>query len=262
MKKIIISLILLLGISGAIYLYGHEDGNETKIGASDYSNDQKLEDSTPDTDLENSDINEEELIACTADAMQCPDGTYVGRTGPRCEFICPNPKEIINISNEIVSYLKEGDIASVKKYIHPIKGVRITIDGYVIENHDVILKPSELDYLLDNNTVLMWGYSDGKGDPINLSVEDFFKKYFSHDYTTSDPVVNEIRQGGSNSIDNFEKVYLNKDFVNYYIPYASTYMDQGIEKPQTLDWHALNFVFEEYEGIKYIIGIIKDNWTI
>ena len=27
--------------------------------------------------------------ACTMDAMQCPDGSYVGRTGPKCEFICP-----------------------------------------------------------------------------------------------------------------------------------------------------------------------------
>jgi|GEM_PF-1828583 len=26
---------------------------------------------------------------CTADAMQCPDGSYVGRTGPHCEFVCP-----------------------------------------------------------------------------------------------------------------------------------------------------------------------------
>ncbi len=28
-------------------------------------------------------------IACTMDAKQCPDGSYVGRTGPNCEFICP-----------------------------------------------------------------------------------------------------------------------------------------------------------------------------
>ncbi|OGY99995.1 MAG: hypothetical protein A2945_00610 [Candidatus Liptonbacteria bacterium RIFCSPLOWO2_01_FULL_52_25] len=28
--------------------------------------------------------------ACTQDAMQCPDGSYVGRTGPNCEFAeCP-----------------------------------------------------------------------------------------------------------------------------------------------------------------------------
>lgn len=28
-------------------------------------------------------------VACTLEAMQCPDGSYVGRTGPNCEFICP-----------------------------------------------------------------------------------------------------------------------------------------------------------------------------
>jgi len=28
-------------------------------------------------------------VACTADAMQCPDGSYVGRTGPNCQFVCP-----------------------------------------------------------------------------------------------------------------------------------------------------------------------------
>ena len=28
-------------------------------------------------------------VVCTMDAMECPDGTYVGRTGPDCQFICP-----------------------------------------------------------------------------------------------------------------------------------------------------------------------------
>jgi len=31
-----------------------------------------------------------ESVACTMDAKQCPDGSYVGRTGPNCEFVCPN----------------------------------------------------------------------------------------------------------------------------------------------------------------------------
>lgn len=33
-------------------------------------------------------------VVCTKDAMQCPDGSYVGRTGPNCEFVCPNPPEV------------------------------------------------------------------------------------------------------------------------------------------------------------------------
>ena len=34
---------------------------------------------------------DEELpVACTMEAKLCPDGTYVGRTGPNCEFTpCP-----------------------------------------------------------------------------------------------------------------------------------------------------------------------------
>jgi hypothetical protein len=35
---------------------------------------------------------EPEGVFCTADAMQCPDGSYVGRTGPNCEFVCPEPE--------------------------------------------------------------------------------------------------------------------------------------------------------------------------
>lgn len=30
-----------------------------------------------------------EEVACTMDATKCPDGSYVGRSGPNCEFLCP-----------------------------------------------------------------------------------------------------------------------------------------------------------------------------
>ncbi len=32
-------------------------------------------------------------IACSQDAMQCPNGSWVGRTGQNCEFVCPNGKK-------------------------------------------------------------------------------------------------------------------------------------------------------------------------
>lgn len=34
----------------------------------------------------------EEPVACTMEARMCPDGSYVGRQGPNCEFsLCPAP---------------------------------------------------------------------------------------------------------------------------------------------------------------------------
>jgi len=38
--------------------------------------------------------NEIDGVVCTMDAMQCPDGSYVGRTGPNCEFVCPPAPEV------------------------------------------------------------------------------------------------------------------------------------------------------------------------
>lgn len=39
-------------------------------------------------------------IECTMDAKLCPDGSYVGRTGPNCEFVCPvQTGETVNQQN-------------------------------------------------------------------------------------------------------------------------------------------------------------------
>ncbi|HUV80989.1 MAG TPA: hypothetical protein VMW21_00490 [Patescibacteria group bacterium] len=36
-------------------------------------------------------IGGEEPVACTQDVKLCPDGSYVGRVGPNCEFaLCPD----------------------------------------------------------------------------------------------------------------------------------------------------------------------------
>ena len=39
-------------------------------------------------------VPEAEMIACTKDAMMCPDGSYVGRSGPDCQFVCPALPEV------------------------------------------------------------------------------------------------------------------------------------------------------------------------
>jgi len=50
---------------------------------------------------------EEEPVACTQEAKQCPDGSYVGRIGPNCEFAeCPaieQIKDTVEIIDEILS---------------------------------------------------------------------------------------------------------------------------------------------------------------
>jgi hypothetical protein len=33
-------------------------------------------------------------VGCTMDAMMCPDGSSVGRSGPSCEFVCPTSPDV------------------------------------------------------------------------------------------------------------------------------------------------------------------------
>src|SRR3989339_2284531 len=62
---LVITIGLLLIFSGSVYFYVNK----------------KSADSYP--------------VACTMEAKQCPDGSYVGRTGPKCEFsTCPVAKPI------------------------------------------------------------------------------------------------------------------------------------------------------------------------
>src|SRR3989344_5379111 len=55
-------------------------------------------------------------MACTMDAMQCPDGTYVGRTGPTCEFKCPTTNKtdgscVVHNSYCVDTIIPNGEIA-------------------------------------------------------------------------------------------------------------------------------------------------------
>ena len=55
---------------------------------------------SPDTAVDSNSDSEDDTMFCTMDAMQCPDGSYVGRSLPGCAFRCPSeqppaPEEIV-----------------------------------------------------------------------------------------------------------------------------------------------------------------------
>ncbi len=59
----------------------------------------------------------EDAVICTMDAFLCPNGNWVGRTGPLCEFVCED-KEIK--STEIT----EENIYKIDKIVEKIKNKR------------------------------------------------------------------------------------------------------------------------------------------
>lgn len=91
---ITIAVALLLLTGGAFYWRSHSDSvkavnNFEQCVAAGYevTESQPTQCQTPDGKLF-----VRGGVACTMEAKQCPDGSYVGRIGPNCEFAsCPSP---------------------------------------------------------------------------------------------------------------------------------------------------------------------------
>ncbi|MEK7463913.1 MAG: hypothetical protein AAB610_02195 [Patescibacteria group bacterium] len=71
-KPLITILLLIIGLSVA-----------TKIKSF-------IKNNAPEHVVPVEEVKETETVICTMDAMMCPDGSYVGRTGLKCEFVCPD----------------------------------------------------------------------------------------------------------------------------------------------------------------------------
>ena len=78
---LIIFTIIAFGLGAVLYVINPvpSEYNAPKPAEPDVAEDLPPATTTPD-----------EPVFCTADAKMCPDGSFVGRTGPNCEFApCP-----------------------------------------------------------------------------------------------------------------------------------------------------------------------------
>jgi len=105
----------------------------------------------------NTKIDEETPIACTMDAKMCPDGTYVSRIGPKCEF-APCPKEY-NISKErvcckVYGYGAQMAEVNVHYKITEKRECRIP-EGFVGGNREIVNNSYCIEQIKENRQELI-----------------------------------------------------------------------------------------------------------
>ena len=144
-KPLIIAIIVALAALGAGYYFGYDRGFEKK-GAWEITSFQECADAgypvgesyprqcwTPDGkhfveeigDDEDDSIGDGGGVACTMDAKQCPDGSYVGRTGPKCEFAqCPSEENPTSEQVTLREGERDGPLLVQKIYADYITGIQ------------------------------------------------------------------------------------------------------------------------------------------
>ncbi|MFP3592785.1 hypothetical protein [Chryseobacterium sp. SIMBA_038] len=200
------------------------------------------------------------LVACKKEPSKATDHkvdstiqTTVQTSNPSKTTI--TREEIIKEANdEVLKTLKNKDYKRFAEFIHPEKGVRFSMYAFVDPKEDKQFSKTDFEKYQPTKTLFTWGTHDGSGDPYRTTINDYLGKWvFSKDFTASQFSLDKF-QGGGNSLNNLEKMYPKLNFTENYI--------KGTEKNGEMDWKTLRFVFEEFNGKYYLVGVINDQWTI
>lgn len=165
---------------------------------------------------------------------------------------------LLDAGNAVLAALKAGDIQTLSALVDPQRGLTFTPYSTVDPHSDLTFSPDQLSQASVNGTRYVWGYTQGKGDAITMTLPEYLKSYvFNIDYTQAPIIgVDSILSSG-NSLENVRDAYPEDRFVEYYFP--------G-QDPEVggLDWCALKLVFsdEEHTGSYLLVGIIHSEWTI
>lgn len=156
----------------------------------------------------------------------------------------------------IQSALANKDYASIISDIHPTRGVRFSMYAYVRPQSDKVFSRAQFtQYLQQSNIRFTWGEKDGTGELLVTPLPKYLETWVNAKQFDNQPTisVNDSKAIG-NSINNLNQVYQDADFVEFYYDGSDLY--------DGMDWRVLRLVFEVYQGQRYLVAIISDQWTI
>jgi hypothetical protein len=156
------------------------------------------------------------------------------------------------LGNHVATAITRKDIALLESFTHPDKGVMFA--AYAgIGSDNVVLKHLTTAY--ESDRTLVWGYSDGTGDPINLSFREFFDRYIYWDLRTAKEVGFNRVIGRGNNCDNALQYFPNSITVEYHDPGTNGQLLK-------IGWRSSRLVFQEKKGTWYLVAVVNDQWTI
>ncbi|MBK7884452.1 MAG: hypothetical protein IPJ81_12195 [Chitinophagaceae bacterium] len=172
----------------------------------------------------------------------------------------------LSLNKEILTAVKNNDYKKFARFIHPIDGIRFSQYGYVLAKAkpehnleaDKIFKPEEFLKKIKDNSEILWGVYDGSGDPILLTVKEYFKQFvYSQDFLNAEEVIVMKSYWPTNMDEKEISEIYSKDCVFITNSFPGFNKEYG-----GMDWQDLTLVLKSYQDNFYLIGIIDDRRTM
>lgn len=164
---------------------------------------------------------------------------------------------LIHTTQDILTAFKTKTYSAVADFIDPVSGVRFSPYGFIDTIRNVIFSKEKFAEQAgrSNQEKIVWGYFDGSGDTINMTLNEYIQK-FVYDVDFSKPETRKVNEfiGHGNSLNNLLSVYRNCDFTESHF--------SGFEKKyEGMDWRSLRLIFKERDGKFFLVGVVHDQWT-
>jgi hypothetical protein len=166
--------------------------------------------------------------------------------------------QVLALDKQVLTALKNKDYESFAGFIHPAQGVRFSPYSYVDTTSAILFSVQGFleEVSKKPQTKIIWGQYDGTGEPIVLTIDEYFKK-FVYDADFLNAPKNSLNEmiGKGNSLNNLTAIYKDSDFTEHHFPGFD-------QKYDGMDWCSLRLVFKNYNSKMYLVGIVHDQWTI
>lgn len=197
------------------------------------------------------------LIGCSNNSDIIEDLNHqIDEKESEIESLIKDNDLVLNQAIKVLELLKEQDWIAVSDYVHPEKGVRLSPYQNVDINKDLVFTEGQIHSILASSLIYSWGTYDGTGDLIELHFSAYYYKFiYDEEFINATVIGNNKVVSYGNTINNIKEIYKDGYFIEFYFSEID---------PQYggLDWRSLTLVFEECEGIWYLVGIIHGEWTI
>ena len=151
--------------------------------------------------------------------------------------------------------LANNDFSRITDDIHPTRGVRFSMYAYVRTDTDKVFSREQYaQYLQQSKIRFTWGEKDGTGEALVVPLPEYLRTWIdAKKYNNARITINEFESRG-NMIDNVNEAYPNSEVVDFHY--------KGTAEYDGMDWRGMRLVFDDYQGKRYLIGIVSDRWTV
>jgi len=158
--------------------------------------------------------------------------------------------EMKNVIYPLLNTLEEKDPAKdIAALIHPEQGITMTEMVRFGSKDDIHFSRTSFMHAMRNNKKLFWGHTYGKGDKIYKTLPKYFDDLHRERSKVTKTVPLDTLKGFTSKAE--ESV---KGVEVYWINESS--------KTKEYDYLGMVVILSEYRGKWYIVGLLRDRWTI